>query len=140
MSSFTTPAQLELLDGGLRFRLLAPFVYHVGQYPSAQRIEVPAGFETDLASIPRILWSWLPPHGRYAKAALLHDWLYSVQSTPSPCALPPTHPDSSGEHDRAFADRVFLEAMAVLGVSAPVRYLLYAAVRLAGAAAFRRVH
>lgn len=123
MSSFTTPAQLELLDRGLRFRLLAPFVYHVGQYPSAQRIEVPAGFETDLASIPRILWSVLPPHGRYAKAALLHDWLYSPHS---------------GEHDRLFADRVFLEAMAVLGVSAPVRYLLYAGVRLAGAAAFRR--
>ena len=125
MSSFTTPAQLELLDGGLRFRLLAPFVYHVGQYPSAQRIEVPAGFETDLASIPRILWSWLPPHGRYAKAALLHDWLYSPHAA---------------AYERRFADRVFLEAMAVLGVSAPVRYLLYAAVRLAGAAAFRRAH
>jgi len=86
------------------------------------------------SSIPRLLWSWLPPHGRYAKAALLHDWLYSVQSKPSP------HSDSSGRHDRAFADLVFLEAMAVLGVSAPVRYLLYAAVRLAGGPAFRRVH
>ena len=28
----------------------------------------PAGFVTDLASIPRIMWSWMPPFGSYSRA------------------------------------------------------------------------
>jgi hypothetical protein len=37
--------------------------------------EVPIGFWTDGASIPRALWALFPPFGRYAKAAVLHDHL-----------------------------------------------------------------
>ncbi|MDI5166053.1 DUF1353 domain-containing protein, partial [Salmonella enterica subsp. enterica serovar Montevideo] len=33
-------------------------------------IEVPVGFVTDLATVPRIFWSLLPPDGEYAKAAI----------------------------------------------------------------------
>ena len=42
---------------------------------------VPAGFVTDLASIPRIFWSLLRPDGLYAYAAIVHDHLYWTQST-----------------------------------------------------------
>jgi hypothetical protein len=42
-------------------------------------IIVPRGFVTDLASIPRPLWSWLPPDGPWAKAAVIHDFLYYTQ-------------------------------------------------------------
>ncbi|EAA2596645.1 hypothetical protein DNM18_25345, partial [Salmonella enterica subsp. enterica] len=36
-------------------------------------IEVPKGFITDHATIPRIFWILLPPDGRYAKAAIIHE-------------------------------------------------------------------
>lgn len=33
------------------------------------------GFDTDLASVPRIFWAIYPPFGRYQDAAILHDYL-----------------------------------------------------------------
>jgi hypothetical protein len=114
MSSFTTPADLRVLDG-YRWELLSDFSYHVGAYPSVVVIMVPAGFITDLASIPRALWSLLPPHGRYAKAAIIHDWLYFT-----------------GIGGRKYADDVFLEAMEVLEVPFWKRKLMYWAVRAFG--------
>ena len=41
-----------------------------------KRIEVPCGFVTDLASIPRGLRGILNVNGRSRKAAVLHDFLY----------------------------------------------------------------
>lgn len=38
-------------------------------------IHIPAGFRTDLASVPRIFWWLMPPTGVYEQAAVLHDWL-----------------------------------------------------------------
>ncbi|MFN3752384.1 MAG: DUF1353 domain-containing protein [Thiobacillus sp.] len=122
MSSFTTPAILEIV-GSNRWRLVEPYEYHVGDYPSSEVVRVPAGFVTDLASIPRPFWPVLPPQGRYAKAAILHDWLYSVGAR-------------GDEAGRRRADRIFLEAMRVLGVPAWQRYPIYAAVRAFGAAAY----
>lgn len=40
-------------------------------------ISVPAGFVTDLATVPCIFWSVMPPDGKYAKAAIIHDYLYN---------------------------------------------------------------
>jgi hypothetical protein len=50
-------------------------------WPSNEHVPiiVPRGFVTDLASIPRPLWSWLPPDGPWAKAAVIHDFLYYTQ-------------------------------------------------------------
>jgi hypothetical protein len=39
-------------------------------------VDVPAGFVTDLTSIPRSFWSVFPKTGRYAYAAVVHDYLY----------------------------------------------------------------
>ena len=121
MSSFTTPADLRVLDG-YRWELLSDFSYHVGAYPSTDIITVPAGFVTDLASIPRAFWSLLPPHGRYAKAAIIHDWLYAT-----------------GIGGREYADDVFLEAMEVLGVSPWKRKTMYWAVRAFGASRYKKM-
>ena len=114
MSKFTTPLLLELLPHE-RFRLAEGFEYHVGSYPSDEVIHVEKGFVTDLASIPRIFWPILPPHGLYGKAAVLHDWCYR-------------------HHYRTkdFADRLFLEAMTVLGVPLWKRRIMYLAVKLFG--------
>lgn len=120
MTRFTDPADLRMLGDG-EWELLSPFSYHVGQYPSDDVITVPAGFVTDLASIPRLFWSVLPPHGRYAKAAIIHDYLY-VEAIKT----------------REYADKVFLEAMEVLGVSWVKRRIMYAAVRMFGAGNYNR--
>lgn len=40
------------------------------------RIIVTRGFVTDFASIPRPLWSVIPPRGRYNRPAIVHDHLY----------------------------------------------------------------
>lgn len=43
-------------------------------------VKVPAGFITDLASIPRALQNVLSVTGKSRRAAVAHDWLYCVQS------------------------------------------------------------
>lgn len=80
-------------------------------------IEIPAGFETDLASIPRMFTGLIPVNGRHRNAAIVHDYLYV--SKPDWCS-------------RAMADGIFLEAMAVLGEAGWRRYAMYAAVRVGG--------
>lgn len=114
MSQFTTPLRVELLDD-YRFKTVDDFTYFVGEKPSDHRIVVHAGFVTDLASIPRAFWSVLPPHGKYAKAAVLHDWLYT-----------------NGIGSKRYADDVFNEAMKVLRVPSWKRAVMYRAVRLFG--------
>lgn len=118
MSSFTNALNVEVLDG-YRFRLVDPFEYHVGRYPSDDVIRVPVGFVTDFASIPRLFWSIIPPHGSYAKAAMVHDYLYTY-----------------GTNGRKYADDVFNEGMVVLGVSKLTRASMYWAVRIFGASRY----
>lgn len=115
MSSFTTPAIVELIDN-YRFKLIEPFEYYVGadEEHKLALVRVPAGFETDLASVPRWLWALLPPHGRYAKAAIMHDWLI-------------TRFPSGGS--REIADKLFYDAMLVLQVPKLQAKLMYYAVR-----------
>lgn len=45
-----------------------------------EKYVVPEGFPTDFASVPRFLWSFVPPYGVYTEAAVVHDYLYSNQS------------------------------------------------------------
>lgn len=43
------------------------------------RLEIPAGFRTDLASIPRVFRNiqFLDPNGLSRRPAAMHDWLYA---------------------------------------------------------------
>lgn len=43
-------------------------------------VKVPKGFVSDLASVPGIFWGKYPPTGRYAYAAVVHDYLYWSQA------------------------------------------------------------
>lgn len=119
MSSFTTPADLRIVSA-TQMMLLSAFEYHVGEYPSEDVITVPGGTVTDLASTPRWIWSVLPPFGQYAKAAIVHDYLYQQ-------AVGSKH----------YADRVFLEAMTVLGVPRWRRTVMYWMVRWFGQGNYR---
>ena len=95
-------------------RLLAPFKY----VTDGAVILVPEGFETDYASIPRFFWRIFLPNGRYAEAAVLHDYLY-------------------GNHSKTVADAYFYEAMTILGVPWWKRVLIYYAVVVFGRGAYQ---
>lgn len=117
MSSFTRPLRLEYRDDA-RFVLTEAFVYHAGREDSGYSWTVPAGFVTDFASTPRWLWPVFPPTGRWGKAAVLHDFLYSKIA--------------EGWISRVEADATFLEAMRVLKVPRWRRWTMYLAVRVCG--------
>ncbi|EAS5299210.1 DUF1353 domain-containing protein [Salmonella enterica] len=113
MSKFTTPAILEML-GHYEWRVHEPFAFYLSN-DNSDVIEVPAGFITDLATIPRIFWSLMPPDGKYAKAAIIHDYLYD-----------------NALRTKKEADLIFLDGMTVLGVPRWKRMIMYYAVRLFG--------
>lgn len=122
MSSFTTPLKLEFGDGKT-WKVTEEFIYRIGDENSPNLIHVPAGFETDFASVPRFFWRILPPTGEYGKAAVVHDYLYA------------THQESG--ITKKDVDKIFLEAMGVLGVDEWKRQSMYWAVKLFGFAAWR---
>ena len=79
---------------------------------------VPAGSDTDFASVPRIFVWLLPRYGRYTKAAILHDHLWRDLAT-------------KGEISWVDADALFQRAMRDLGVPFLRRWLMWTAVRWA---------
>ncbi|WP_309605264.1 DUF1353 domain-containing protein [Phenylobacterium sp.] len=96
-------------------------------------IRAPAGFVTDLASIPRWAWTLLPPDGPWVKAAVIHDFLYRTQGT----GVWKGHPASIARpqpYTRAEADGILREAMADRGVGPLARNIIWAAVRVGGSA------
>lgn len=120
MSSFTTPPILKL-HALKKLELFAPYTFYRDPPESddipytIEKIVVPIGFITDLASIPRCLWSILPPHDYYAKAAILHDYLYK---------------EAIGTKKEA--DRIFYEALLVTGMKKWLAKLFYLGVKLGG--------
>lgn len=78
--------------------------------------EVPVDGLTDFASVPRIFVWFLPRYGRYTRAAILHDYLWSV-------AVP------AGRLTRLDADGIFRAAMRQLEVPFLRRWIMWAAVR-----------
>lgn len=111
------------LEKPLLYRARSPICSHID-------INVPAGFRTDFASIPRLLWPILPPYGKYGNAAVLHDFLYV----------------NGGQIARSFSlrftrkecDAIFLKAMEDVGVGRAVRIGFWLAVRLFGGRHFGR--
>lgn len=80
---FLTPLLLEAAADPDFWIVRQPLVWCDANFG---RIAVPAGFRTDLASIPRALRN-LPsfdPNGRSRRAAVTHDWLYSWQALGQP--------------------------------------------------------
>lgn len=117
------PDKLRLEDAGMRrgsrvFRLESLFRY----CSSLGMIEVPAGTETDGASVPRVFWSIFDPFGEYFGAAVIHDFLYSSGNL---------------QFTRAESDLIFKEAMFNVGVPWYRREVIYQAVRIFGGSRFK---
>lgn len=101
----------------VEWEVVEPLVYR----GNTETFIVPSGFVTDFASVPRLLWNLVPPYGRYTKAAVLHDYFYITQAI-----------------SRKDADGLFLRTMKELGVSRPLRKVMWAAVRLGGRFVWKR--
>lgn len=110
---FTARPVIEAVPGDRPAQLKENLTFVTGWGYS---IEVPAGYRSDLASVPRpvrAVWSRL--EGETAAAALLHDYLYSTHITP-----------------RWAADGLFYEALKSEGVPMFKRTVMWLAVRLFG--------
>jgi hypothetical protein len=115
MSKFLTRLQMEASDDkddGM-WRIMSPFRYQSDV--AGITFSVPAGFTSDLASVPRLPVVYLLTGGRASEAAVIHDWIYTHKMVP-----------------RRIADGVLREASAVTGVSWWVRNLMWAGVRAFG--------
>ncbi len=111
-----------------RWRLEAAYTYH----DHATAITVPAGFEFDLSSVPRVFWSLIAPFELSIVAPLLHDYLYRHGGRPPTGSVDPPR-----TYSRAEVDRIFRQIMEAEAVSAWRRVLAYAAVRAFGRGAWR---
>lgn len=83
----------------------------------AVNYKVPRDFETDLASIPRLLWPiFAPQYSGFVAPAILHDYLYHCKNNIT----------------REFADEVLYSALLAEKVTSFTAYKFYLGVRLFG--------
>lgn len=108
--------------GADHWRVTKDFRYFIGGKNTQQWVTVPAGYLTDGASVPRALWSLIPPWGAYGQAAVVHDLLCEYLAIVDHGELVPI--------TRERCDEIFNEAMAVLGVPGDTRNAIYNGVRL----------
>jgi Protein of unknown function (DUF1353) len=80
-----------------------------------EAVQVPKGFVSDLASIPRVFYSLLRPDGTYAYAAIIHDYLYWTQAV-----------------KRETADEILKNSMEDFEVDPVTLQTIFTAVRAAG--------
>lgn len=126
------PILMPISNDGEEFVLLSPFEYYFVNgdlpkeepavpyvlYKGQKAIQLPLYMTTDMTSAPWIARVFgIDKFGPHGNAALLHDWLYMTEMFP-----------------RAVCDRIFLEAMVVLGVSRFDRNAAYMGVRVGGGA------
>ncbi len=96
-------------ENHLRFRLLRDLMY---RSRSGKVFFVPAGFASDLGSVPRLFWFLAPPH-EYPSAYILHDY----------CCETPEIPRQTG-------DQLLHEALQASNCPRWKVHLIYTAVRL----------
>lgn len=114
---FLTPLELIADPQPDLWRLGAPLVWCDPVYG---RLEVPVGFQTDLASIPRLFRNlpFLDPAGISRRAAVVHDWLYGSAD--------------GREHGKQYADSFLRVALLAEGASKSVAQSFYLAVHWFG--------
>lgn len=122
------PDMLHLLyvDGDT-FELEKPYGMYWEDRGSEYRLIVPAGYRTDLSSIPRLARSIIPVVGRQNGPSVLHDYIYEPLDNDRP----------EGEHQlqgwtKRDADALFLAACKAAGVNWLRRNIMWAAIRFGG--------
>lgn len=121
---FCTELEVREYDPG-RWVLVKPLRWDDGE----RAITVPAGFVTDLASIPRCFRGVLNQNGASRKAAVLHDYCYAAW----------LYDERTGRGmTRAEADALFRRALAACGVGTLARRIYWSGVRLGGRRLFHK--
>ena len=110
---------LESISNG-KAVLLADYVYSINGYD----ITIFKGFVTDGASVPHSLQWLYNPFGRYIKAAIVHDFLYSSYNNTG--------------INRTLADKIFRYIMQETGVDNRTVRRFYAAVRAFGETSWKK--
>lgn len=117
---FNSDGVLKILPGG-DWQLMQPLSY---QHPQYGVIEVPAGFTTDLASIPRLFFRIVNPCTTGTRRpAIVHDYLYSGSTLLT----------------RQQADQVLYDALRECGINWVLANAMYYAVRIGGASHWQGV-
>lgn len=99
-------------------------------------VTVFAGQQTDLASIPKVIWPLMPPDGPWAMAAVIHDSCYRTHGQ----FVWYAHQGRSraAPYVRAECDDILRQGMVALHVSAWERVTIWSAVRIGGGAGWGR--
>lgn len=119
---FITHLCYEEIPDSKIIRLTAPFAYYS---PILSRlITVPAGFECDRESIPRIPFVYMFLGNSSAEAGVIHDYLYRVDSEPIV--------------SRSIADDIYYEASCLDGNYRVQAYAKWLGVRIGGAPSYHK--
>lgn len=114
LGSVSEPLHLGRFSDRMYF-LRKPIGWKPNPGQNLPEINVPVGFVTDFASIPRIFWSLLPTDGQYTYPAIIHDYLYWDQSI-----------------SREDADKILRYAMDDFKVNSATIDTIYTGVRVGG--------
>jgi len=120
--AFLNQLQVRLADSTwseTTWELVAPLKYRTMIFDEPEIIEVPSGFETDFASIPRLPLFWWLAKGVMIRPSVIHDWLYTT-----------------GDYERETCDMILLEAGRVVETPLLLRGGMYATVRMFGGGRF----
>lgn len=112
---FTTDLELRATAQPDFWAVVSPLVWE----SPGQRIVVPRGFLTDLASIPKFLRNIFDPNGYAREPAVLHDWNYRTHLM-----------------TRAQCDQLLHDSLIACGESKTVAWCYKSGVRLGGAAPY----
>jgi len=121
--SFKKSLYLKKLTGSLNWETTQPFTIIVnGPKHSQYLVKVKKGFKTDLASVPKALWSIFPNSGKYTEAAVVHDYMYY----------------NAGTYDKGFADAVFHQMLCDSGLSKFKAYIMLKGVTFFGGSIYNK--
>ena len=95
-----------------------------------REITVPRGYRSDFASVPPILWGFIPSIGRHNLAAVIHDYLYDTNMFEA---------EMGSYQARLYADREFLRLANLVGPRHRLRHaIMYQFVRWFGGRWWRK--
>ena len=137
MNRFTGALKTEWLDGR-RWRVIESYRFYSGEAGTSIFVEVPRGFITDLASIPRAIRWLVPKVGRDSAASAVHDVLYRIGAVITAIEVEGIEHTSSTPISRGVADSIYHQALVASKVGAWRRKLLYHGVSTFGWIAWNR--
>lgn len=120
-AKFLSELDARLKDDDDIWVLDSPLIY---ESDIVGKIIVPSGFETDFASVPRLPIIYALFGDRAHREAVLHDYLYRIDSIP--------------QASYSQANDVFFEAMKLRGKAFYIRYPMWWAVCAAGFTSYHK--